>query len=176
MGGRGSSRWHGHLKKDTVEDCLFPLNVNRMVQEGVIRMGAHSSASWVWIDVKTGEEKSRIGYRVDCRDPFSCWLWLYYTIIRTLTGEEKNVDYKIGLQTTVPHFGGIRWWFSCPICGRRAAKLYVPPGASIFACRQCHRLTYDSCLLSNNRDIVQLAREFGRKPGEVRRILLRREV
>jgi hypothetical protein len=42
------------------------------------------------------------------------------------------VDYKIRLETTRPNFGGLRWWFMCPLVRRdggpprRAAKLYLP--------------------------------------------------
>jgi len=38
--------------------------------------------------------------------------------------------------------GGFRRWFCCPVCGRRMFKLYRPPGSNVFACRQCHDLTY----------------------------------
>jgi hypothetical protein len=43
-------------------------------------------------------------------------------------------------------FGDLRWWFSCPRCGRRMRKLYLPPrpAESAFACRYCHKLTYRS--------------------------------
>jgi hypothetical protein len=38
---------------------------------------------------------------------------------------------------------GERRWLSCPglanaPCGRRAMKLYLPPGESVFACAECH--------------------------------------
>lgn len=39
------------------------------------------------------------------------------------------------------YFGGARQWFSCPKCGRRAAKLY---GRKYFLCRQCQDLNYAS--------------------------------
>src|SRR5437667_350708 len=45
------------------------------------------------------------------------------------------------------HMGGGfsgRWWGRCP-CGRRVGKLYLPAGATRFACRHCHGLTYTSC-------------------------------
>jgi hypothetical protein len=58
------------------------------------------------------------------------------------------VEQRIGLVTTTPHYGGIRWWFVCPIdhggrpCGERVGKLYLPAGASLFGCRSCHNLAY----------------------------------
>ena len=57
----------------------------------------------------------------------------------------------IRLQTTRPHLGGVRWWFTCPLivdgiaCERRVAKLHLPPGSRHFGCRTCHDLTYRSC-------------------------------
>jgi len=33
-------------------------------------------------------------------------------------------------------------WFACPACGRRAGKLYLPNGETVFLCRLCHGLEY----------------------------------
>lgn len=55
-----------------------------------------------------------------------------------------DVSERILLDRTRPRFGGLRWWFRCPSCARRCAKLYMPPGAERFACRCCHRLAYRS--------------------------------
>ena len=46
---------------------------------------------------------------------------------------------------TVPTRGnGRRLCLLCPLCGRRAFKLYRPLHASMFACRACHDLSYTS--------------------------------
>jgi len=42
------------------------------------------------------------------------------------------------------HFGGYRWWFTCPLCQRRCGTIHRPPGNYRFACRVCHRLNYRS--------------------------------
>jgi len=42
-----------------------------------------------------------------------------------------------------------RHWFKCPLCGRRSFKLYLPPGGTVFGCRDCHHLTYTSSLKRN---------------------------
>ena len=52
------------------------------------------------------------------------------------TGEEVMLTHTDG------NFGGIRWWFVCPRCGRRIAHLYRPSDRSRFLCRHCHKLTY----------------------------------
>jgi hypothetical protein len=56
--------------------------------------------------------------------------------------------------------GGIRYWFLCPAvkdtvyCGNRVTKLFLPPGGSVFGCRQCYDLTYQSCQESHKYDKV----------------------
>ena len=51
------------------------------------------------------------------------------------------------LTTTTPRFGGLRYWFLCPRCGRRAGKLYH---VERWACRRCHNLAYQSQRLSKH--------------------------
>ena len=74
------------------------------------------------------------------------WLRLRYSI--TQTGEA--LDYRVDLQTTRPNFGGLRWWFTCPLvvagrpCRRRCEKLYLSPGAKYYGCRVCYDLSYTS--------------------------------
>jgi len=73
-----------------------------------------------------------------------------YTSTRRSTGEKTECDYKVRLVTTPCHFGGVRWWFLCPLitngvsCGRRVGTLYCPPGATYYGCRHCYNLTYES--------------------------------
>jgi hypothetical protein len=56
----------------------------------------------------------------------------------------EQIEYTIFLQKTHPNFGGVRWWFQCPLCARRVRKLFLPPRRQCVGCRNCHRLTYDS--------------------------------
>src|SRR3989338_111524 len=64
-----------------------------------------------------------------------------------------QLEAKLALQfTTTPcSFGGCRWWFQCPRCGRRTAKLYQPQPAGEFGCRLCYNLTYHACLSEDAR-------------------------
>ena len=61
-----------------------------------------------------------------------------------LGGRIEKQAYAIRLRATRPHYGGRRWWFECPACGRRCFKMCLPPGARVFACRGCYDLTYRS--------------------------------
>jgi hypothetical protein len=146
VGGFGSGRWDWHTKAQTVEGCLC-LDANRWAREGVLRAGARLSGSstW-WRDAERKEQAASIEYEVNTLDPARPWFLLSYATART--GEP--LVYCIALQTTRPRFGGVRWWFTCPLvaddvsCDRRVAKLYLPPGGRYFGCRECYRLTYRS--------------------------------
>jgi hypothetical protein len=48
----------------------------------------------------------------------------------------RGLDQRIVLIGEPRHFGGIQWYFICPMTGRRASVLWMPPGASCFASRQ----------------------------------------
>jgi len=73
------------------------------------------------------------------------------------TGQHNAPCQVIPLTATFPYFGGVRWWFSCPCdtdgspCQRRVRKLYLPPGATAFGCRSCHKLTYTSAQTHDHR-------------------------
>ncbi len=51
---------------------------------------------------------------------------------------------EIPLTQTNCYFGGKRWWFICPSCGRRMGILYRTWRGQPFLCRKCHNLTYES--------------------------------
>jgi hypothetical protein len=55
----------------------------------------------------------------------------------------QTEEYPVFLDSTRCNYGGTRLWFLCPGrgCSCRVAVLY---GGSIFACRQCHQLSYES--------------------------------
>jgi hypothetical protein len=65
-----------------------------------------------------------------------------------LTVEEEPPIAVAVTFTPMPRRAGCRPWLSCPLevaghaCGRRAGKLFVPPGRRLFGCRHCWRLVY----------------------------------
>lgn len=126
----------------------------------------------------TGEAFSSASYEVDTTSGCGGWFRLSYT--KTRTGEQ--VDYRITLTTTRAPWGAVRWWFVCPLvtngrpCGRRAGKLYLPPGARYYGCRHCYRLTYTSCNESRKYDGLYrtLARDMGWDPADVKRVMKER--
>jgi hypothetical protein len=149
MGGSGSGRsyyhWWRPAKKTVVEACLS-LDANRWAREAILRAGVHQTGSWRWV-YQSGRECS-LGYEVLTLDMARPLLRLTYSF--TGKDQTESMGYHVGLTTTRPRFGGLRWWFLCPLlvngrhCGRRVGKLYLPPGSKYFGCRHCHDLTYQS--------------------------------
>lgn len=140
MGGFGSGR-HGH--HTSVESCLS-LDAARWMRERLLREGIVHSGSWRW--TYSDGESSSIGYTVDTRHLEAGILRLQYTLRKS----REQFDYPVRLQTTRPQFGGLRWWFTCPLflagrpCGRRVQKLFLPPRGNYFGCRHCFNLIYQS--------------------------------
>jgi hypothetical protein len=63
-------------------------------------------------------------------------------------GNKNNMDYEVALTTTECNYGGVRYWFVCPLvkngrpCRRRVGVLYMY--SKYFGCRHCGELTYAS--------------------------------
>ena len=170
MGGCGSGwRWS---KKATVEDGLV-LDMAALVRRNALETGAWTSGSWVWRYEGYQERLATIGYEANLHDQDSAWLRLRYR------ANEVPVDYKVRLVTTKPNYGGLRWWFICPIVRRdggpprRVAKLYLPPGGKYFGSREAYGLTYTSCQESGrfNRLFRDLAADTGLDEASVRAAL-----
>jgi hypothetical protein len=47
-----------------------------------------------------------------------------------------SLDQSIDLAAAPRHFGGVQWYFICPMTGRRASVLWMPAGESCFASRR----------------------------------------
>ena len=82
---------------------------------------------------------------VDTKDMADPWMELRYIVTSRETDETEAIATRVALTTTPLPWGGVRWWFLCPICGRRCGKLHLGSEGVEFACRICGRLTYRSC-------------------------------
>jgi hypothetical protein len=69
---------------------------------------------------------------------------------------------------------GLRTWFGCPLCFRRASKLYL--GCSGFACRQCAGIAYQSQSETpiERAVVAQVKAEAALGPGGARPRCMRR--
>lgn len=100
----------------------------RALQRGSY-LSSRQCITWPWpseanIVIATDLDSVRLTYR--------------YKIWR---GEQRDVDQQIVIQRTQCYYGGSRAWFTCPVCERRAAILYL---SEIPICRICSRLVYRS--------------------------------
>ena len=134
-------------KKDTVEDCRS-VSISFLRKHGYFSEPCSMSGSIVWKN-GFGEITGSIGITVSTLDNVD-YVRFYYTVTERSSGEKAEYDYKVSLATTPCHFGGVRYWFICPLskngvyCGRRVGKVYCPPGANYYGCRHCYNLSYES--------------------------------
>ena len=135
-----TSMGHWYRSRQTYLDDCRSLCINRMSTLRAIPQNGWASGTWTWSNPETGEKTSSIGYEANTLDPDNMYLRIHYT----LTEADEKVDYKIKLVSTLPRYGGRRFWFICPYRGRRVAKLYLPYGALYFASRYAYGLKYAS--------------------------------
>jgi hypothetical protein len=71
---------------------------------------------------------------------------LSYTHTSRESGEKEDIEYKVPLATTPCNYGGVRYWFLCPLfkngryCGKRVGVLYNT--GKYFGCRHCGEIAY----------------------------------
>jgi len=130
-------------KKGTVEEATR-LSIFKLKEFGLLRGYAATTLTWTR---KLSGHKSSIGIIVDTENLYAK---VNYTITDRNTDEKTDYDYKISLTTTPCNFGGVRYWFICPLsingvyCGRRTGTLYLASGGRYFGCRHCYNLSYES--------------------------------
>jgi hypothetical protein len=125
MGGLLSTRWGDHHQHGVVEECRLVIDAHEVARPGGRR------ADLVW----DGQRLLPIYYCIE--EDAEQW----QVAINLANRAESQVA---RLEITHPHFGGVRWWFSCPQCGERRKMLYIPLDQWEIACRLCHHLTYRS--------------------------------
>ncbi len=131
-------------KKTTVEDST-KLSISKLKEFGLL--GGCCSTGLTWTRKLSGHTNS-VGIVVDVLD--EPYVKLNYTITDRNSGEKTDYDYKVQLTTTPCRYGGVRYWFICPLsingvyCGRRVGTLFLTPGGRYFGCRHCYNLSYES--------------------------------
>ena len=151
-------RW-SYSNRDVVEDCKT-IDIPWLSRHGYLP--GFKTGGITWNNGFSGA-KSSIGIEVSAnRERYrGNHLRLIYTQTDFYTKEKTDLDYKVELVTTPCNFGGVRYWFICPLtvngrsCDRRVAKLYMPPGSRYFGCRHCHNLTY-RCQKEHNKKVDAL--------------------
>jgi len=139
---------------------------------GILRDADAFFEEWEWIDSQ-GDVRSMV-CNVDTlpgtRTPTVCLLY-DRDVCYTYESLAKRIQCRVELVTTRPHFGGLRWWFICPLtsngipCRRRVQCLYLPPDQTFFGCRFCHRLGYQSKLENASDRALRKARKMRARLG-----------
>ncbi|OWK44245.1 hypothetical protein FRUB_02177 [Fimbriiglobus ruber] len=152
MGGMGSGKRFGRSKKALAEDC-WDIDTTDFGRRGLLAPGTHQSGELTRTRTALlGRAlSSTIEYTIDLRDPDGASVELRY---RLVLADESHV-YRVRLVSTDCAFGGVRWWFLCPLvrdgkpCRQRVRVLYLR--GRYYGCRACHRLTYASTQNSDRR-------------------------
>lgn len=161
MGGPNSGRRGRPL---TIDDCL-KIEIALLLRNGFITEGVETAGILRWNDAR--EQASSIQFAVNMADAARPVLVLSYDW--SLTGQApRAVRQTIQLLTTRPHYGGKRWWFSCPETGCRVSKLYKAPESEHFASRSRLSLGYRSqrvpSHLRSAEQLLKLQEQFGYLP------------
>ena len=128
-------RWYYCNKKATVEEKL-DLSIFRLNKWNLLNGYASTTVTWTW---RLSGRKNSIRVIVNTED--DPYVRLQYTLTDR-EGNKKDIDFEVRLTTTPCNFGGVRYWFCCPLCGQRVGCLYSHD--DYFCCRTCANLTYES--------------------------------
>ncbi len=120
----------------TVEQCRS-MDMKDLTRIVTMEQTGIGTTRWMNGD---GKETGSIGWIVSPPGK----LLITYSITPRGDGKKRDYFYRVGCNITPCHFGGKRYWYQCPECGSRRRILYLPPSGNVFACRECHRLTYKS--------------------------------
>lgn len=136
MGGWGSGRSGGRPTADASKriDIAWMIRTSHAVPGKWLR----GILSWS----SGGSPAGLIRYDADMRDLEAAELRLSYWHDRDPDGE--LTEQTVRLVSTLPNYGGRRWWMICPFLNNRVSKLYLPIGGDRFAGRRAWRLGYYS--------------------------------
>lgn len=150
MGGYGSGRQFG----TNVTEDYRQIDIRRWQREGRLFPGNY--INWQWL--RNGEKAASIGVSVESEQ-----LRLIYNYRDNSSGDWESLNYPVELETTRCHYGGVRYWFTCPAigCGRRVAILYA--GGKYFACRHCYKLAYKSQRETDEDRLIRKAEKIRQK-------------
>ncbi|PWA12090.1 hypothetical protein DCC39_07520 [Pueribacillus theae] len=134
MGGYGSGLYgSGAAKGKTAVEHCRSIDIRKLQRENMLLAGAALTLTW---SNEKGEETGSISLIVK-KD----YIILAYKV------NDEPIRTNVYLDSTKTGYG-LRKWFLCPACNKRAAILYLK--GKYFACRSCHELNYRSSQLSGD--------------------------
>jgi hypothetical protein len=156
MGGLNSGRKRQHT---CINDCL-PIDTARLRKDKVLAQDSPVVFTLEWgmtahtnFIKKTEHRHAMSALYTPGDDPTLTLSWEATTTLPS--GEKKSSKrmQEVHLVTTPCNYGGVRWWFLCPSCNRRARLVYfntkarAPEWATI-ECRECLEIHYASQMAS----------------------------
>ncbi len=157
MGGYGSGRRKVHAITDECLSLDTSLLLKRRMLTGKLKQGGDVTFTHRAKDIKGKVKETQhilscmVERYGDEGSEFSGWnaqghITLFYGMKQ---GEQKKTCRQdIPLVVTYPNYGGVRWWYLAPCCGRRVRVLYLPIYRDIEhcipTCRECLELNYAS--------------------------------
>lgn len=142
-------RWSN---KDSTDD-YYSISTKFLKKHGYFSSQGFKSGRVSWS--RGGEVRSSVGIAVSVSSDNDEIRFQYISTSRS-SGEKTERDYTVQLVTTPCNYGGVRWWFICPLvkngvfCQRRLGVLYL--GSAYFGCRHCFELNYQSSKDSHKFD------------------------
>ena len=154
-------RYYYNRKPTADESC--DLSIYSLKKWGMLSGNAYMPVTWT---SSMSGKKSTIGLTVNMiGDPY---VKLVYSIADR-DGNKTDYNCEVSLVTTPCNFGGIRYWFGCPYCGRRVGVIYLVPGDTYFRCRHCNNLSYQSRNICNLTALGIASRKADQLRSEIKR-------
>lgn len=127
--------WYRIDKKRTTED-LLKLSIGWLKKHNCLQENAIINGGLTWKRTSglcLPREIASVTY-------FANFIGENKSITLSYTYNDKeSIRLDISVVCSFPHYGGKRYWFLCPRCGRKVAFLY---GGKYFWCRKCQNLSY----------------------------------
>ena len=145
-------------KRVCLEEGL-KLDLNRLIRDGTIKLGAATSQIIVW---QVAGSREPVGWALVTANLAD--LTCPRMRIRMIGGLDQTID----LIAQERHLGGSQWYFSCPVLGLNASVLWKSPGATGFCSRQaCGNVGYRTQFVGSvNRARIGKERTRSRLGGD----------
>jgi hypothetical protein len=141
------------MQAKDLTDNYQVLDINRLSREGLL---VHEE--WTFLNYTSGEtdQEADLAIRAVVNG-----VQVVYALARP-NGDLEYCQYEIATDVTRCNYGSARTWFLCPVCGRRAAKLYLKRN---FLCRACLNLGYQTQVESKPDRLLTKAQKIREKIG-----------
>ena len=127
MGGYGSGNYSGRPSTGQVN----VVDIRLIRKHGWLYDGREGVLAWS--SRNTGQSRGQVGYRIE-GDTFTLvYRW-------SGGGEHEDVTLSVRLTSIPCRYGGHRYYFECPRCGRRCEVLHSI--SKWFVCRECSGYIY----------------------------------